>query len=97
MKKEKAGGAIMSIHESGEMYLEAILVLSRKNGFVRSIDVSEYLGGLIEFPIAGRQRSFVLNLQRQTHIQQVFQGHGNTVLVRHIGKGAGIHLCGIMD
>ena len=26
------------------MYLEAILVLSQKNGFVRSIDVSEYLG-----------------------------------------------------
>ena len=34
----------MSVHESGEMYLEAILVLSRKNGFDRSIDVSEYLG-----------------------------------------------------
>lgn len=34
----------MSIHESGEMYLEAILVLSKKNSFVRSIDVSEYLG-----------------------------------------------------
>ncbi len=34
----------MGVHESGEMYLEAILVLSRKNGFVRSIDVSEYLG-----------------------------------------------------
>ena len=34
----------MSIHESGEMYLEAILVLSQKNGFVRSVDVSEYLG-----------------------------------------------------
>ena len=34
----------MSIHESGEMYLEAILVLSQKNGSVRSIDVSEYLG-----------------------------------------------------
>lgn len=34
----------MSIHESGEMYLEAILVLSKKNGYVRSIDVSEYLG-----------------------------------------------------
>ena len=34
----------MSVHESGEMYLEAILVLNRKNGFVRSIDVSEYLG-----------------------------------------------------
>lgn len=35
---------MMNVHESGEMYLEAILVLSRKNGFVRSIDVGEYLG-----------------------------------------------------
>ena len=34
----------MGVHESGEMYLEAILVLTRENGFVRSIDVSEYLG-----------------------------------------------------
>ena len=34
----------MSVHESGEMYLEAILVLSKQNGHVRSIDVSEYLG-----------------------------------------------------
>ena len=34
----------MRLQESGEMYLEAILVLHRKNGHVRSIDVSEYLG-----------------------------------------------------
>lgn len=34
----------MNVHESGEMYLEAILVLSRKMGFVRSVDVGEYLG-----------------------------------------------------
>ena len=34
----------MGVHESGEMYLEAILVLSRQQGRVRSIDVSEYLG-----------------------------------------------------
>ena len=34
----------MSVRESGEMYLEAILVLSRKSSFVRSVDVSEYLG-----------------------------------------------------
>ena len=34
----------MHVHESGEMYLEAILVLSGKNSHVRSIDVSEYLG-----------------------------------------------------
>ena len=34
----------MSVHESGEMYLEAILVLSRENGYVRSIDVADKLG-----------------------------------------------------
>ena len=34
----------MRLQESGEMYLEAILVLSRKLTLVRSVDVSEYLG-----------------------------------------------------
>lgn len=34
----------MDVHESGEMYLEAILVLSKQSGFVRSVDVGEYLG-----------------------------------------------------
>ena len=34
----------MSIHESGEMYLETIHVLLQKNGSVRSIDISEYMG-----------------------------------------------------
>ena len=34
----------MHIQESGEMYLETIHVLLKKNGHVRSIDVSEYLG-----------------------------------------------------
>lgn len=32
------------LQESGEMYLETILVLSRKNPNVRSIDVVEYMG-----------------------------------------------------
>ena len=34
----------MSIHESGEMYLETIHVLFKKNGRVRSIDISDYMG-----------------------------------------------------
>lgn len=34
----------MSIHESGEMYLETIFVLSQKQSSVRSIDVCEYMG-----------------------------------------------------
>ncbi|MBR2310816.1 MAG: metal-dependent transcriptional regulator [Oscillospiraceae bacterium] len=34
----------MGIHESGEMYLETIHVLQKKNGAVRSVDISEYMG-----------------------------------------------------
>ena len=33
----------MHLQESGEMYLETILILSRKSQFVRSIDISEYM------------------------------------------------------
>ena len=34
----------MRLQESGEMYLEAIFVLSRDTAAVRSVDVGEYLG-----------------------------------------------------
>lgn len=34
----------MHLQESGEMYLETILVLTNKNGNVRSLDVAEYMG-----------------------------------------------------
>jgi len=34
----------MSLHESGQMYLEAIYVLSGQRPVVRSIDVGDYLG-----------------------------------------------------
>ena len=34
----------MAIHQSGEDYLEAILVLQQEKGQVRSIDVSQHLG-----------------------------------------------------
>lgn len=34
----------MSLQESGEMYLETILILSNKNKIVRSLDVAEYMG-----------------------------------------------------
>lgn len=32
------------MHESGEMYLETIYILSIKNPAVRSIDIAEYMG-----------------------------------------------------
>ena len=34
----------MALQESGEMYLETILILQRSNGFVRSTDISEHMG-----------------------------------------------------
>lgn len=34
----------MALQESGEMYLETILVLSQKKSFIRAIDVGEYMG-----------------------------------------------------
>ena len=33
----------MAIHESGEDYLETILVLHKKTGFVRSVDIANEL------------------------------------------------------
>ncbi len=34
----------MALLESGEMYLETILILSRKQAAVRSVDISEHMG-----------------------------------------------------
>lgn len=34
----------MHIQESGEMYLETILILTKQGGKVRSVDVGEYMG-----------------------------------------------------
>ena len=34
----------MNLQESGEMYLESILVLSKTNTHIRAIDICEYMG-----------------------------------------------------
>lgn len=34
----------MFLHESGEMYLETIYILSKTNSFVRSIDICAHMG-----------------------------------------------------
>ena len=34
----------MALLESGEMYLETILILSQKKPYVRAIDIAEYMG-----------------------------------------------------
>lgn len=87
----------MSVHESGEMYLEAILVLSRKNGFVRSIDVSEYLGyskpsvsramGILrsgEYIVVDKDGSITLTEAGQIIAEKIFERH--TVLSKLLMK-----------
>lgn len=34
----------MKIHESGEDYLEAVLVLPKRNGAVRSVNLAHHMG-----------------------------------------------------
>lgn len=78
----------MDIHESGEMYLEAILVLERKNGFVRSVDVGEYLGyskpsvsramgilrsgGLVK---SGKDGGLILTASGRAIAEKIFERH----------------------
>ena len=87
----------MSVHESGEMYLEAILVLSKKNGFVRSIDVSEYLGyskpsvsramGILrsgEYILVDKDGAITLTEAGEAIAEKIFERH--TVLSRLLMK-----------
>ena len=34
----------MALHQSGEDYLEAVLMLQKKKGMVRSVDVAQHMG-----------------------------------------------------
>ncbi len=53
----------MPIHESGQMYLETIYILSQKSTYVRAIDVSEQLG--FSKPSVSRALSI---LKRDRHV-----------------------------
>lgn len=54
----------MAIQESGENYLEAILVLKNRNGYVRAIDVAHELG--FSKPSVSRAMSI---LKKEGHIE----------------------------
>lgn len=49
----------MKLHASGEDYLEAILIIERKKGAVRSIDIAEWLG--VTKPSVSRAVSLLKN------------------------------------
>lgn len=62
----------MSLYESGEMYLESILVLSKKDNYVRAIDLCEYMG--YSKPSVSRALGI---LKKSGHVQVDRNGHIN--------------------
>ena len=38
------GDATLKLHTSGEDYLEAVLILQKQNGMVRSVDLARHMG-----------------------------------------------------
>lgn len=71
----------MSLLESGENYLETILVLSKRNGSVRSIDVANEMG----FTKASVSRAMSI-LKRDNYI--IMEADGRIVLTKDGQKKA---------
>lgn len=78
----------MHIQESGEMYLETILILSEKLEHVRAIDIGEYMG--YSKPSVSRAVGLLKNggfisVDGNGHITLTDDGknHANKILERH--------------
>ena len=78
----------MALQESGEMYLETILVLSREKEFVRSVDISQHLG--YSKPSVSRAVGLLkageyITIDSDGHIRLTDSGHhiAEKIFVRH--------------
>ncbi len=78
----------MSIRESGEMYLETILILSRNSSEVRSIDVADYMNvskpsvsravGILKnagYIVTGKDNSLVLTDMGLEAAERIYDRH----------------------
>ncbi|MBQ2422666.1 MAG: metal-dependent transcriptional regulator [Clostridia bacterium] len=68
----------MHLQESGEMYLETILILSKKIGNVRSIDICEHMG--FSKPSVSRAISLLksggyVTMNSEGHLSLTEEGH----------------------
>ena len=78
-----------NMHESGEMYLETILILGKKNNTVRSIDIAEEMG--FSKPSVSRavsklkQDSYII-VDGEGHIALTEKGHelAERIYERHV-------------
>lgn len=79
---------IMQIQESGEMYLETILILSKKLDIVRSVDICEHMG--YSKPSVSRAVGLLKNggfISVDTHghitLTDAGKSHAEKILERH--------------
>jgi Mn-dependent DtxR family transcriptional regulator len=78
----------LGIHESGENYLETILVLQNKNGYVRSIDIATELGFTkpsISRAMSILKKSEYITMERSGQIKLTEKGlaKANEIYERH--------------
>lgn len=79
----------MTIRESGEMYLEALYVLSHKSSEVRSINIGEYLGyskPSVSRAIGLLKKNGLITADRQGHLKLTKEGEKRAAVIyeRHL-------------
>ena len=78
----------MRLHESGEDYLEAILMLQQERGTVRSVDIAERLGvtkaSVSKAMSLLEERGYVEMLKRDVRLTEAGRDIASQVLERHV-------------
>ena len=78
-----------NMHESGEMYLETILVLGKKQNTVRSIDIAEEMGfskASVSRAMAKLKQDAYIIIDSEGHIALTEKGHdlASRIYERHV-------------
>ena len=78
-----------NMHESGEMYLETILVLGKKQNTVRSIDIAEEMGfskASVSRAMAKLKQDAYIIIDSDGHIALTEKGHdlASRIYERHV-------------
>lgn len=90
----------MTLHESGEDYLETILILEERNGYVRSIDIANELN--FSKPSVSRavkilRENGYINVDGKGHIQFTEEGRAKAEAVydRHKTLTSALEMMGV--
>ncbi len=78
----------MSLKESGEMYLETIYILQKKNSSVRSVDIAEYMNytrASVSRGVSLLKKQGLIEVDENGHITLTFEGteEAEKIMDRH--------------